>query len=54
MGHVRVLLQVLKDELIFSRYSKYEFLFRTVAFLCHIISCLGVVVYSKKTEMVMN
>ena len=40
--HLRVLLSLLKKHHIFSKYSKYEFWLRSVAFLGHIISSEGV------------
>ena len=41
MGHLRILLHVLKEHQIFPKYSKCEFLLRSVVFLCHIISREG-------------
>ena len=37
MNHLRVVLHVLKENQLFSKNSKYEFLLRSVAFLGHII-----------------
>ena len=54
MTHLRVVLQVLKENQYFANYSKCEFWLRSVAFLCHIISCDGVEVYLKKTDVVKN
>ena len=42
MDHLRVVLQVLKEHLLFAKYGKCEFLLRLVVFLGHIISSKGV------------
>ena len=54
MGHLRVVLQVLKEHQHFSKYSKCEFWLRSVAFLGHIISSENEEVDPKKTEAVRN
>ena len=54
MGNMRVVLQVLKDHPLFPKYSKCEFLLRSVTFLNHIISSKGIEVDPKKTEAVRN
>ena len=54
MNHLRVVLQVLIKYLLFAKYSKYEFLLRSVVFLGHIISSVGVEVNLRKTEVVNN
>ena len=41
MGHLKVLLQVLRKPQLFSKYRKYKFWLRSVAFLV-ILSLLGV------------
>ena len=38
MGHLRVVLQTLKEHQMYAKYSKCEFWLRSVIFLCHIIS----------------
>ncbi|WMV38349.1 hypothetical protein MTR67_031734 [Solanum verrucosum] len=48
--HLRIVLQVLKDQQLFSKFSKYEFWLRFVAFLGHIISGKGINVDPKKTN----
>lgn len=54
MGYLRVVLQVLKEPQLFSKYKKYEFWLRLVTFLGHIISSEDKEVNSKKTEVVKN
>ena len=54
MGHLRVVLQILKEHQLYAKYSKCEFLWRSVTFLGHIISSEGVEVESSKTEEVTN
>ena len=49
MAHLRVVLQTLREYHFFSKYSKSEFWFRSVAFLSHIISREGDEVYPRKT-----
>ena len=52
MDHLRVALQVFKENQLFSKYSKCEFSLRSVAFLEHIISSEGVEVDPRRTEAV--
>ena len=54
MDHLRVMLQVLKKNQLFSKYRKCEFWLRSVAFLAHIISSEGLEVDPRKTEAVKN
>ena len=54
MNHLIVVLQVLKENHLFSKYSKYEFWLRSMSFLGHIISSEGVEVDPIKTEAVKN
>ena len=42
MGHLRVVLQVLKEQQLFAKYSKCEFWLRSVVFFGHIISSEGI------------
>ena len=49
MDHLRVVLQVLKENQLFSNYSKCEFWLRSVAFQGHIISSEEVEVDPRKT-----
>ena len=48
MDHLRVVMQVLKEHQLFFRYSKCEFLLRSMEFLGHIISTESIEVDSKK------
>ena len=52
MRHLRIVLQVLKDNQIFAMFSKCEFWLRSVAFLGNIVSSEGVEVGPRKTEVV--
>ena len=54
MGHLRVVLQVLKEHQLFAKYSKCEFWLRSLAFLGHIICIEGIDVNPKKIEVVKN
>ena len=49
MDHLQVVLQVLKENQLFSKYSKCEFWLRSVAFQGHIISSEEVEVDPRKT-----
>ena len=52
MKHLRVVLQVLKENQLFAKYRKCEFWLRSVVFLGHVISSEGVEVDPRKTEVV--
>ena len=52
MDYLRVVLQVLKEHQLFTKYSKCEFWLRSVAFRGHIISSERVEVDPRKTEAV--
>ena len=54
MGHLRVVLQTLKEHQFFAKYNNSEFLLRSVTFLGHIISGDGIRVDPKKIEVVRN
>ena len=53
-GHLRIVLQVLRDEKLFAKFSKCEFWLREVAFLGHVVSGEGIKVDPKKTDAVKN
>ena len=54
VDHLRVVLQVLKEHQLFSKYNKNEYWLRSVAFLDHIISSKGVELDPRNTETVKN
>ena len=54
MNHLRVVLQVLKENQLFAKYRICEFLLRSMTFLGHIILSERVVVYPRKMEAVKN
>ena len=54
MDHLRVVLQVIKENQLFTKYRKCEFWLRSVAFLGHIISSKGVEFDPRKIEVVKN
>ena len=54
MDHVTVVLQVIKENQLFVKYSKCDFWLRSVVFLGNMISSEGIEVYPKKTEAVKN
>ena len=54
MGHVRLVFQTLKEHQLFAKYSKCEYLWRSVTFLGHIISGERVKINLRKTEVVQN
>ena len=54
MDHFRVILKVLKEHQLLSKYNICEFLLRLMACLGHIISSEGIEVNTKKTEVVKN
>ncbi|WMV49834.1 hypothetical protein MTR67_043219 [Solanum verrucosum] len=50
--HLRIVLQVLKEQLLYAKFSKCEFLLRSVAFLGHVVSSKGIDLDPKKTDAV--
>ncbi|KAH0725172.1 hypothetical protein KY284_001037 [Solanum tuberosum] len=52
VDHLRIVLQVLKDQQLFAKFSKCEFWLRSVAFLGHIVSSKGIEVDPNKTDAV--
>ena len=52
IDHLRIVLQILKDQQLFVKFSKCEFWLRFVAFLGHIVSSKGIEVDPKKTDAV--
>ena len=54
MKHLRVVLQTLRNERLYAKFSKCEFWLSEVAFLGHVVSGDGIKVDPKKTEAVKN
>ena len=52
--HLQVVLQTLRDSQLYAKFSKYEFLLSSVAFLGNVISADGIQVDPKKIEAVKN
>ncbi|KAH0743176.1 hypothetical protein KY290_031169 [Solanum tuberosum] len=52
MDHLRIVFQILKDHQLYAKFSKCEFWLKSVAFLGHIVSGVGIEVDPKKTKAV--
>ena len=52
MNHFKIVLQVLKNNQLFAKFSKCEFSLRSVVVLGHIVSSEGVEVNPRKTDAV--
>ena len=53
-GHLRVVLQRLREEKLYAKYEKCEFWLKEVAFLGHVVSGDGIKVDPKKTDVIRN
>ncbi|WMV45916.1 hypothetical protein MTR67_039301, partial [Solanum verrucosum] len=53
-GHLRVVLQRLREEKLYAKYEKCEFWLQEVAFLGHVVSGDGIKVDPKKTDVIRN
>ena len=53
-GHLRIVLQTLRERRLYAKLSKFQFYLDRVAFLGHVISVEGVSVDPKKIEAVVN
>ncbi|MCQ7850991.1 reverse transcriptase, partial [Salmonella enterica] len=53
-GHLRVVLQRLREEKLYAKYAKCEFWLKEVAFLGHVVSGDGIKVDPKKTDVIRN
>ena len=53
-GHLRVVLQTLREHHLYAKFSKCEFWLTKVSFLGHVVSASGVSVDPKKVEAVMS
>ena len=52
--NLRIVLQLLRDHQLYSKFSKYEFWLTEVRFLGHVVSASGVSVDPEKVEAVMS
>ena len=52
-GHLRIVLQLLRDHQLYAKFSKCEFLLTEVRFLGHVVSASGMSVGQEKVEVVM-
>ncbi|XP_070029765.1 uncharacterized mitochondrial protein AtMg00860-like [Nicotiana sylvestris] len=52
--HLRIALQILKENELYAKFSKCEFRLQSVAFLGHVISSEGIKVDPQKTEAFKN
>jgi hypothetical protein len=52
--HLRIVLQKLRDEQLYPKFSKCEFWLKKISFLEHVISKEGITVDPKKIEAVVN
>ena len=53
-GHLRIVLQTLREHQLYAMFSKCEFWLTKVRFLGHVVSASGVFVDSEKVEAVMS
>ncbi|XP_049374045.1 uncharacterized protein LOC125839117 [Solanum verrucosum] len=53
-NHLRQVLQILRDRKLYAKFSKCEFWFKSVAFLCHVVSDERIRVDNQKIEGVKN
>ena len=53
-GHLRIVLQVLRDHQLYAKFSKCESWLTEVKFLGHVVSALGVSLDPEKVEAVMS
>ena len=52
--HLRVVLQILRENQLYAKFSKYQFWLDSVAFLRHVISAEGVSIDAQKIEAIVN
>ena len=53
-GHLRIVLQILRDHQLYAKFSKCEFWLIEVIFLGHVVSTSGVSVDLEKVEAVLS
>ncbi|WMV18658.1 hypothetical protein MTR67_012043 [Solanum verrucosum] len=54
IDHLRIVLQILKDEQLFAKFSRYKFWLRSITFHGYIILSKGIEVDPKKMDVVKN
>ena len=52
--HLRIILQTLRDKLLYAKFFKCEFWLNKVIFLSHVISRNGIFVDPRKVEVIVN
>ncbi len=52
--HLRQVLQILRDKLLYAKFSKCEFWLREVSFLGHVVSASGIRVDPSKISAILN
>ena len=53
-GHLRIVIQALRDNQLYAKFSKCEFWLTKVKFLGHVVSASGVSVDPEKVEAIMS
>ena len=53
-GHLRIVIQALRDHRLYAKFSKCEFWLTEVRFLGHVVSASGVSMDPEKVEAVMS
>ena len=53
-GHLRIMLQILRDHQLYAKFNRCEFWLIEVRFLGHVVSASGISVDPKKVEVVMS
>ena len=53
-GHLRIVLQTLREHQLYAKFSKCEFWLTEVGFLGHVVSASGISVNPKKVEAIMS
>lgn len=54
MEHLRIVLQTLKENQLYAKFSKCEFWLREVSFIGHVISSGGIVMDPSKIDVVLQ
>ena len=53
-GHLRIILQTLREHQLYDKFSKCEFWLTGVGFLGHVVSASGIFMDPKKVEAIMS